>query len=202
MSFKNKRFFVKSSLAIAALLIFVGVAVIVVNRLFLSSEPDSTVSLPAESTNEADYVIKGINYVSTDKNGVKVWELTAQTAEYFDDQGLIEFDQVSIAFFTKEGHAYALRADVGIVNTETQDFRVSGNVSGSSEKDDVSFRTQSLQYQAGIQEVRTEDTVFLESSRFKLKGQGMVLDLQKEKVYLLHNVEAVGKQELFSGKKP
>lgn len=202
MSFKSKRFFVTSFLAIAGLLLFAGMAVIAVNRLFLSPEPAPPAPPAAESTNEADYIIKGINYVSTDKNGVKVWELTAQTAEYFEDQGLIEFDQVSITFFTRDGHPYALRADVGIVNTGTQDFRVSGNVTGSSEKDDLRFSTQSLQYQAGIQEVRTEDPVILESARFTLQGKGMVLDLQKEKVYLLHDVEAVGKQELFSGTKP
>lgn len=188
----------KIVLAGSAILAFLGVSAVVVNQMFLVDKPAPPVSELPKTDSEADYTIEGVTYISTNKDGTKEWELTADAAEYFDDKGLIHFDQVALTFFTDEGHQYTLSADLGIVDTETQDFRISGNVVGISD-DGVRFSTQSLQYLAITREAKTGDSVLIESPRFDLRGQGMILDLKHEKMYLLQDVEALSKQELLSG---
>ncbi len=181
----------KVLLLVIALVAFVAVAVALLGRFVPEEAPEPRQEAPA-TQNEADSVLKNMVYTSTDDHGVTQWELTAETATHYEAQSLIQFERLKIIFFTKGGHTYSVGAEKGTVNTETQDFTISGSVTGTSD-DGILFRTDSLSYTADTREARTEDRVFLESPEFNLEGRGMVLELEREMVYLLHDVRALGK---------
>ena len=137
----------------------------------------------------ADMQLHKIHYTSTNEQGEKEWELDATTANYFKDKKLAEFHDVSIIFYSKKGKTFTLRGDTGSLNTETKDVYLSGNVVGTS-SDGYQFRTETLTYKANKHRAKTDRKVVLEGPQFNLEGRGMVMDLEKEKVFLLKDVRA------------
>ena len=143
----------------------------------------------------ADQQIKVFHYVSTDAQGAKQWELKADKVNYFHENKMAGFEQVHITFYSRkqDGRVFTIRSDTGLLNTETQDFELTGNVVGTT-SDGYKFRTESLNYTADKHQARTDKKVFLEGEEFDLEGIGMVMNLQEEKFHLLKNVVAKGKK--------
>ena len=139
-------------------------------------------------------MLKNFVYTSTDKLGAPRWRLDAETATHYEDKNLIQLEHLKITFFTHDASSYTVTAAKGTVNIQTQDFEVSGDVTGES-NNGFRFRTESLNYQADVEEARTEDRVSLESPQFDLQGRGMVLDVKNQKVSLLHDIKLIGKGE-------
>ena len=188
LSLPYARFF----LVAIALIAFLAVVWAMVGRRVPIDTPQQPAPEMLEAPGEADSVLKNFVYTSTDKHGSRRWRLDAETANHYKDQNLIQLDRLKITFFTDAGSTYTVTAAKGTVNTETQDFEVSGNVTGVSD-DGVRFSTESLIYRADIEEARTEDRVYLESPQFDLEGRGMIMDVKNQKVSLLHEVQATGK---------
>lgn len=171
---------------------FVGVIIVLVLNFSLSRDTIQEPEPPA-NTKDADMNFQKIHYTSTDENGVKEWELTALAANYFQAKKLAEFEKVDITFYYKEGQVFTLRSDIGLLNITTRDITLSGNVIGTS-NDGYQFRTGSLQYNAEKRQAKTEDKAFLEGPQFSLEGKGMVVDIEREKIFLLNDVQARGKK--------
>ncbi len=160
---------------------------------FLTVEDVGPTPKIPEKSKEADIQLKKIHYTSTDDKGVKEWELEALSANYFQDEELIEFENVKVIFYSKKGKVFTLRGDNGILNIKTRDIQLSGNVIGTS-NDGYRFQTESLVYKADKHQARTDDKVFLEGPYFDLEGRGMIMDVEREKVSLLNEVRAVEKK--------
>ena len=193
MVFKFSLHHTKILLVILALVALLVVVWAMVGRLGPPNDGSQPVTEVQTATDGADAVLKDFVYTSTDNRGVLQWRLNADTATHYKEKNLIELADLKITFFTDQGPTYTVTAAKGVVNTQTQDFDISGNVTGVSD-DGLRFRTESFRYQADIQEARTDARAFLESPRFNLEGRGMIIDVQNRKVSLLHDVQATGKQ--------
>ena len=166
--------------------------VIVVLTLTLSEQKENLKPPPVPKNPQgADILINNFHYTSTNDQGVKEWELKANTASYFQDKKTAGFEKVNVIFYSREGRIFTVQGDQGTLNTEAKDFKLSGNVVGTS-SDGYKFRTESLTYTADNNEARTDKKVFLESPQFNLEGMGMVLDIKNQKLFLLKNVMAKG----------
>lgn len=178
-----------AGMGIAALL---GVLVALILNFSILEEP-APVPEVLEKKGDADMHLDKIHYTSTNDQGIKEWELKASTANYFKDNNLAEFEDVDVVFYSEEKGTFTVRGDTGILNTETKDIELSGNVIGTS-SDGYRFQTESLSYEADKRLARTEKKVHLDSPQFNLVGWGMVMDLEKEKVFLLNDVRAQAKK--------
>ncbi|MBN2468330.1 MAG: LPS export ABC transporter periplasmic protein LptC [Deltaproteobacteria bacterium] len=178
--------FYVAALGIAALL---GVAVTLTFNVLLSREQSATIPVIPENSTDADHVFQGIDYTATNKEGMTEWRLTAATARYFEENKRAELKTVGITFYSKEGAVYRVRGDNGVFNTESKDVQLSGNIIGTS-NDGYQFRTTSILYKADTKKAQTDDRVFLEGPQVNLEGQGMVVDVEKKRILLLHNVKA------------
>lgn len=174
---------------IAALL---GVFASLLLNSYLAKETIPVPEIP-EGTQDADMHLNKIHYTSTNKEGVKEWELKALAANYFKDKNLAEFEGVDIIFYSEKGRTFSLRGDHGLLNTETKDMQLSGKVIGTS-SDGYQFKTEFLTYEADKRQAKTDRKVYLEAPQFNLEGLGMVMDLKKEKMVLLNDVRAQAKQ--------
>ena len=154
-----------------------GVLVTLILNFSILKETVPVPEIP-EKKGDADMHLDKIHYTSTNDQGVKEWELTASTANYFKDNNVAEFEDVDIIFYSDKGRIFTIRGDTGILNTETRDFELSGNVIGTS-SDGYQVQTEFLSYDADKQQARTDKKVLLESAQFNLEGWGMVMDLEK-----------------------
>ena len=182
----------KFYLAGIGIIAFLGVVISLTFNFFLPNEVVITPEIP-ENSRDADMQFQEIHYTSTNEQGFKEWELKAVAANYYQEKKLAEFDNVNITFFSKEGEVYSVRGDSGILNTESMDIQLSGNIVGKS-NDGYRFRTTTLTYKSNTSKAKTDDKVFLEGPQFNLEGRGMIMDLEKKKVFLLNDVKAQGKK--------
>jgi len=167
---------------------FFGVIIVLILNLSLPRGRIPESELPANAKN-ADMQFQKIHYTSTNEQGIKEWELTAITANYFRGKKLAEFEKVDVTFYYKQGRVFTLRGDIGRLNMETKDITLTGNVIGTS-NDGYRFQTQSLLYNAQKRQAETDDKAILEGPQFNLEGKGMIVDIEKEKVFLLSDVHA------------
>jgi LPS export ABC transporter protein LptC len=179
---------VKVLLALVTLVGFLGVVIAFGVRIF-SVKDAPPVPARTENTPDANHVFREIHYTSTNEQGVTEWELNALKADFFQDQSVAGFKDVEVKFFSKEGRIFTVRGDTGTLNTQTRDFQLSGNVVGTS-NDGYKFLTETLSYEAVKRQVKSDAKVLLESPQFILEGQGMVMDLDQQKVSLSKNVVA------------
>jgi len=158
-----------------------------------STRNQSAKKIPGPVNNQASMEIKNPHYSHTNENAVKEWELNAKSAQFFKEKNQVVFKDVVVTFYAKDGKRYTLSGDMGELYTDTQNIKVIGNVVGKGYQGE--FHTNSLQYDAKTKKITTTDQVQFQSQQFGVKGKGMVVDVEKEKLTLLNDIRAQGKKK-------
>ena len=153
----------------------------------------SAKKIPQLVNSQASMVINNPHYSHTNEAALKEWELNAKSAQFFKEKNLVVFKDVVVTFYAKDGKRYTLSGDAGELHTESQNIRVTGNVVGKGYQGE--FHTNSLQYDAKEKKITTTDQVQFQSQQFGVKGKGMVVDVEKEKLTLLNDIRAQGKKK-------
>lgn len=181
---------IKYILLAAASLTFILVMVALVRNSLIPHDSKLLENLPPQGVNMQ---IDNIHYEQTNQHAFKEWELDAQSAQYFKDENKIVLKSIVVTFFSNEGKVYKLTAEHGELYTDSKDVKVSGDVVAVT---DEGYRIQadSFQYNADERKIFTNDDVTLSSEKLVMKGKGMVVDLNKEKLYILKEVRALGKK--------
>ncbi len=176
-------------IAIASLTLILVMVALVRNSL-VSHDSIRLDSLPPKGV---DMQIGDIHYEQTDKNASKEWELNAKAAQYFKGENKVVFQSIELTFFSGEGKAYKLTADEGELHTDSKDVKVSGNVIVLTEEG-YHVKADSFEYNAEERKIFTNDRVRLSGKELDMTGKGMVVDLEKEKLYILGEVKALEKK--------
>jgi len=137
--------------------------------------------------------IDTIHYEQTNQNAFKEWELDAQSAQYFKDENKIALQSIVVTFFSNEGKVYTLTAEYGELYTDSKDFEVSGGVVAIADEG-YRIHTDSFRYNAEERKIFTDGDVTLSSEKLVMTGKGMVVDLDKERMYILKEVRALEKK--------
>ncbi len=181
---------IKFILITIALLTFILVMAALVRNSLIQHDFRQPDNLPPEGV---DMQLDNVHYEQTDQDASKEWELNAESAQYFKGENRIVLQSIELTFFSKEGKAYKLTADNGELYTDSKDVRVSGNVFALTEEG-YQVQTDSFQYNAEESKLFTNDRVTLKSKELDMTGKGMVVDLEKEKLYILGEVKALEKK--------
>jgi LPS export ABC transporter protein LptC len=162
----------------------------------LAPPPEKNIPLPPSS---ADLKLDRVHYTETHE-GVKEWELEANSAQYFKEESTILFDKVKATFFGKEGQAYILVGKKGTFNTQTKVIELFDDLKLES-SDGYQMRTRSLKYEAGKREFRTADAVEIKGPQIRVEGIGLIVDLDRQRLQVLDQVTTTlsqaGGKELF-----
>jgi LPS export ABC transporter protein LptC len=113
---------------ILILVMFITLGIIL--SVFLSarrfqSPPAPTVSEVQQE--EASLSMQGVLVAST-RDGLKAWDLTAESGNYFDNRQQAVFNNISVIFYQKQGGEVTLTADKGIYQSVSNDLELSGHV--------------------------------------------------------------------------
>jgi len=176
-------------MAIASLTLILVMIALIRNSLV----PHDSRRLDTLPPKGVDMQIDDIHYEQTDQNAAKEWELNAKSAQYFKGENKIVLRSIELTFFSGEGNVYKLTADNGELYTDSKDVKVSGNVVVLT-ADGYHVQTDSFEYNAEEKKIFTNDKVTLSSKELVMTGKGMVVDLEKEKLYILEEVKALEKK--------
>jgi len=181
---------IRFALIAIALLVLVLVAVPLVRNALSPREQQRPDNLPPPGV---DMQLDNVHYEQINQEGQREWELNAQAAQYEKGKKKVALQSKTLTFFSEEGNIYKLAADRGELFTESQDVSLSGNVVAET-AEGYQIRTDSIQYNARERKVSTTDPVTFSSKDMVMTGTGMVIDLTEEKLRILEDVKASGKQ--------
>ncbi len=155
-----------------AILIIIGVVTAVfVKYRQLSDNPDKLVSLIKDG---ASVSIGKVHQTST-RNGVKEWALDAGSVRYMNEKKQAVFEDLSLTFFVKDERDVHLKANQGILKTDSNDIEVTGDV--VLKNGDYRLDTQELRYQYDSRVFSSKAPVKITGGGFDLVADSMSFDL-------------------------
>lgn len=144
---------------------------------------------PALLDPEAEFSIKTAHFVEM-KGENKVLEVDADAAYYFKGNNLAELKKPRVIFYGHENKTVFLKGDEGIINTETNDVIIKGDVEMVS-PDGYRLKSSYLKYDSSNMIVTTDMPVHIVGDVFDIKGVGMKAKVDEEVFNILNKVEAL-----------
>ena len=160
-----------------------AVIVVFINYRRILENPEKLISsLPAD----ADLSIGKIHQTST-KNGVKEFTLDAASAYYTASKKKVVLNDLSVTFFLKNKQEVYLTANKGILETDSKDIEVTGNVIVKNENSRLF--TEKIQYKHGRRLLLSKVPVKIIGNSYQLTADRMSLDLNTNKTVFEGRVE-------------
>lgn len=160
---------------------------VVVSFIGSKTTLDQNVIIKAIPLNkEATLSIGKVHQVST-KNGVKEWELVADSSQYYVKKQKVLFTNLKITFFTKNKKEYYLRADHGTFDTNNNNMTVSGNVIVTDEKK-RKIKAKTLLYDKKRHILFSNTEVSLQDNLTMLNANSMEIKLNQDEILFIGNV--------------
>ena len=133
-----------------------------------------------------DVVLTGIRFSET-RLGVRKYLLAANSATY-SAHGISLMKQIEVTFFDADGRETMwLRADEGDLFGKNQSVKLRGDVVLTGSQGFI-LKTDHLTYSKEDDRLQTDATVLLESPQGILRGRGLIVAPEQERLQLLHDV--------------
>jgi LPS export ABC transporter protein LptC len=179
---KNKKL---SIFLILVMLVAIGVIVTVfVGYRRVATAPEQLLSSIKDGANLS---LGKIRQTAT-RDGIKEWSLEAGSAHYIENDKKAVLKDLSIIYFLKDHHEVHLKAEEGILRTDTNDIEFSGNVVIRNE--DYQLRTNRLSYKHEQRVIYSNDPVRVSGESVTLAAKSLNYDLNLNKITLTGDVEA------------
>ena len=118
------------------ILIAVFGLIIAFGASFYGHFKNKTLPVRVEFTDEGiDVQIQDFK-VEHESSGRKTWELNAKTAKINNEKQRVDLDQVHVTYNMKNNQKSYISADKGVMNQETKDIELEGNVRFTAESGD------------------------------------------------------------------
>ncbi|MDY6790780.1 MAG: LPS export ABC transporter periplasmic protein LptC [Thermodesulfobacteriota bacterium] len=170
------------------LLAFMVIALTAVIAVFISERhllenPETLISsLPVD----ANLSIGKIHQTST-KNGVKEFTLDAASAYYTATKKEVVLTDLSVTFFLKNEQEVFLTANKGILQTDSKNIEITGNVMVKNKSSRLF--TEQLQYKHSGRQLLSKAPVKIVGDAYQLKADRMSFDLNTNQTVLEGRVE-------------
>ena len=175
-----------------AILISMGLIVVVVSLIlwanYRGKRPEEEVQVPKIAIEGADSRIETVRFVE-EKEGRKTWELEAKSMQHYQDKNVMVLEDVKLTFFAEDGRRVTVTGKHGRVQQDTKDMELQGNVVATS-SDGYVFKTHSVAYHHQEKKIETPDPVEVDGEQLRLRGRGMLVDVETRTVRVLHEVRS------------
>jgi LPS export ABC transporter protein LptC len=131
---------------------------------------------------------------TSSRDGKDEWELHATAAHYMDKDKKAILEDISMTFFLENDQQVLLTAERGMFKTDTQNVQVSGGVVLTS--NDVTLRTDRLEYRHDRRWLWTDAPVTIQGESFQLQAQRMHLDMNTSQTVFEGNVQGSFNEDL------
>ena len=156
--------------------------------IYIVFQKDSTVteSVPESVEPDATLSIGKIHHTATRK-GKKEWSLEAGSASYIGKTSQMVLKDLMVRFFIDDTSQITLAADNGILNTDSNDIEVSGNVVVINKQ--YKLLTERLNYANDKRVLYSTAPVTISGPAVHLTADTISFDLNTQKVTLEGSVE-------------
>jgi LPS export ABC transporter protein LptC len=156
--------------------------------IYIGFQQDSKVSesIPESVEPDATLSIGKIHQTATRK-GKKEWSLEANSARYVDKTSQMVLKDLMVTFFLDDKSEITLAADKGILNTDSNDIEVSGNVVVKNKE--YKLLTEKLNYAHDKRVLYSTAPVTISGPSAHLAADTISFDLNTKKVTLEGSVE-------------
>lgn len=138
--------------------------------------------------NLPDQVLRNATMVFT-QNGVKTTVIKAKTVAEWTNRDLTRAESLWVDFFDENGeHTSHLVADSGWIKEEEQRLGVWGNVCVITDEG-VKLKTQTLNWDPGINKITTEDFVKITKDKDVMTGYGLEADQKLKNIKIKTKVK-------------
>lgn len=177
------------------ILIITVVSILSILGVYFKKRAQKNVNEPVITASEvkADLELNKVRHKAT-KEGIQQWDLTAKKASYFQDRKQIIFDQIHVTFFLENGKKLNLTADSGILNTETNDIEIKGNIVAIMEN--RIMKTEELHYLYNQHIIKSNLPIAINAQELSISANGMFLDLKTEQIRFDGNVHGILNQAI------
>jgi LPS export ABC transporter protein LptC len=152
-------------------------------------------SAPARSLNQQlphniDIALKKARF-SEIQDGLVVWELAAERAEYDKTGDVAYLSGINMEFMRSRSHGtVTVTADSGVYSSASKNIRLKGHVYVVTE-DGARFKTDSIIYTGATAQFSTDDPVVFRQQRLQLTAVGMDLAVKSQRARFYSAVNAV-----------
>lgn len=122
------------------------------------------------------------------RDGKKEWSLEAGSAHYVENEKKAVLKDLFITYFLKDNREIYLKAEEGILKTDTNDIEFSGNVVIRNEG--YRLKTRRLSYAHERRLIFSNDPVQVSGEDVNLSARSLEFNLDLETILLSGNVEA------------
>ena len=122
------------------------------------------------------------------RDGKKEWSLEADSANYMEAENKVDLKNLSVVYFLEDNREVYLKADQGILQTDTNDIEFSGNVVIRNE--DYRMKTEHLNYEHGQRIIICDQSIRISGQGAELTAESAKYDLNADKIVLKRNVVA------------
>jgi LPS export ABC transporter protein LptC len=122
------------------------------------------------------------------RDGKKEWSLEADSANYMEAEKKVELKNLSVIYFLEDNREVYLKADQGILQTDTNDIEFSGNVVIRNEE--YQMKTEHLNYEDDRRIIICDESIRILGQGGELTAESAEYDLNADKVVLKGNVVA------------
>lgn len=159
------------------LILVIVITLGVILSVFLSARrfqipPPPTVS---EVQQEASLSMEGVRMSAT-RDGMKAYELTAESGNYFDNRQQAVFNSIMVVFFQKDGGKVTLTADRGLYQSASNDLELSGHV--VVKNDQYRMESRQLQYDHKLRILISKTPVSVQGRTIELAAESMAYHLE------------------------
>jgi LPS export ABC transporter protein LptC len=169
---------------LSIILITVGIVIVVyVGYRRISNTPELILSTIEDGANMS---IGRIRQTVT-HDGKRQWSLEAESAHYIETQKQVILKDLSVTFFLDDNSEVYLSAQKGIVNRDSNDIEVSGNV--VIKKDNYRLTTEQLNYDHKQRIIFSKVPVTISGNSTNILADSAIFDLNTKKIRLEGNVE-------------
>ena len=156
--------------------------------IYIGFQQDSKVSESSPESVEPDatFSIGRIHQTATRK-GNKEWSLEASSGHYVDKTSQMILKDLMVTFFLNDKSEIILAADKGILNTDSNDIEVSGNVVVKNKE--YKLLTERLNYAHNKRVLYSTTPVTISGPSARLTADTISFDLNTKKVILEGSVE-------------
>ncbi len=135
----------------------------------------------------ADLSLGKIRQTAT-RDGKKEWSLVADSADYMENESKVHLKNLSVTYFLKDNREVYLKADRGVLQTETNDIEFSGNV--VVENETYRMKTEQLNYEHEKRFIFCREAVRIWGGDAEVTADAATYDLNADKIVLTGNVVA------------
>lgn len=153
----------------------------------------SKVLIPAAIKKAADMSLEKVRQTSL-KNGIKEWDLEAESAYLAESEKKLMLSMPSVTFFLKDGNVIFLTAEKGILKTDTKSITVTGDVKAKTQE--YSLKANRLDYESEKKILSSNQPVVLFNPAFTLQADSMVMDTKTQKTLFKGHIKGIFSEKL------